>query len=505
MSRSLSLIVFLLLSLSAQTAELKGIAKGLEGRELYLVRTVDFLSEAWEVIEQTTVADDGSFAFAPELESTTLLSLYAGPWRADVYLRPDQDLEIRLEAGTEGRAMRFSDNRMELQIVSPGPDDPNWLLDQFNRRYLNIIGESTYDLARFFTGGGRGFRSLHSDDLAATNMVTLAGDSLTTADKKALIDSVDVRFSRLHKEMNELLQATDDSVTHRLVHAAMGQLDLMLGLSEAEAARLYVAPDASNMKNPEMVQLLAMIHGQIESDEAVNVKLLRNAVLSGDLAKARDALVNYPTYLDGQGVDLVLLMYAKAAIGRSAEMKSGAIRLFEAIAKGEGNAAAIAGRLLDEALQGTVRDANFLPDITLVNHKSERINLTELNDQPFLLSVVKLGSAACERELMLLEDLHRKYGRQIRFVTLVMDAEPDVLRNYLAAHPAQEWDFLLGGGHPALRKSMDLVTIPRFFMVMPTNRLYKKFTVSPSEGLERDLKKLVEGDRREFNPWLDRQ
>lgn len=505
MSRSLFLIAFLLLSFNAQTAELKGTALGLEGRELYLVRTIDFLSESWEIIEQTTVADDGTFAFTPELEATTLLSLHSGPWRADVYLRPDQKLEIRLEARSAERAMRFSGNQMELQLVAPQPDDPNWLLDQFNRRYLNIIGESTFDLAQFFTGGGRGFRSLHSDELAATNMVTEAGDSLTTADKKALIDSIDVRFARLHAEMHELLKAADDCVTHELVDASLGQLDLMLGQSEAEVAQQYISSDAATMQNPEMVQLLAMIHSRIESSETVNAMLLRNAIVSGDLAKARDALVNYTTYLGEDGQDLVLLLYAKASIGRSAQMKNGVLRLFETMANEQSYAAVIADRLFNESVQGTTRDTAFLPDITLINHKGERVNLTELNDQPFLLSVVKLGSAACERELTLLEELHRKYGRQIRFLTLVMDTNPKALRNYLATHPGQQWDFLLGGGHPALRKSMGLVTIPRFFMVMPSNRLYKKYTVSPSEGLGRDLKKLAEGDRREFNPWLDRQ
>lgn len=508
MSRSLFLIVFLCLSLPAEffaaQSIIRGTVKGLEGRELYILRYYDHLSERWFIEDQVTIGEDGSFSIQADVLHTELITIVSGAWQTDLFIRPEQTVELELHVPGDAVAKRLNENAFELYIKNTPEDDPNLILADFNQRYLEVIGESTYDLARYFGAGSSGFRSMHKEELLSTNMVTESGDSLTKADKRALIDSVNSRFTHLKTSLNTPLIHHPDTCTSHLLNAALGLLDLSLGRSPHEVWAAYLPRDGCQWWNPESVRLFESVHKLMTSHPDVKVSALFNAVKTGDLAKARDALVDYPLYGRPEGRDALILLTARNLWHEDLVYRNGVISMLNKL-EAEPEQELLVRRLKEQLIEGTVYSDDFLPDITLLDHRSERVNLSTLEGSHIYLSVVILESAASQRELLLLEDLHRRHGRQIRFVTLVMDEDPDAMRNYLATHPGQDWMFAQAGTDPRLRRSFDLRTVPAFFMIRPDNRLYASQTLSPSEGAERMLVKAAGGDTREFNPWRDRQ
>lgn len=508
MSRSLFLIVFLCLSLPAELLAsgtvVRGVVIGREGRELYMLSYLDHLSGRWIVEKQVTIGEDGSFSIQADIPHTELVTLVSGGWEADLYLRPKDEVEIELRVPQESVAVRFNTNRFHVLIKEASDDNPNLLLSDFNSRSLEMLGESTYDLARYFGAGSSGFRSMRKEELLKANMVTQSGDSLTIADKTALIDSVNTRFMRLQHAVNSQIESLTDTVTQQLLKASLGKLDLSLGRSREEVYRDYLPSDGCDWWNPAAVRLYEEFHKLLRQHPEVEASLLLTAVKAGDLAKARDALVDYPFYDRPKGRDALILFIAQQLWYEDRVYRNGAIRIIERL-QAEKAIGDMANQLRRELEEGTPLSDAFLPDITLLDHRSERINLDGFDDQFVYLSVVTLSSTVSQRELLLMENLHRKYGRQVRFVTLVMDEDPDAMRNHLAAHPDQEWMFLQGGHDPRLQRSLNLLSVPSFFLVRPDNRLQKPYTPSPSEGVEQMLSKAAGGDTREFNPWLDRQ
>ncbi|MCH2198812.1 MAG: hypothetical protein MK081_08505 [Flavobacteriales bacterium] len=383
-------------------------------------------------------------------------------------------MEIELAIVPTGRFHTYRDNEFGIRFTDSDSINLNQTMIKVQQDIDALFASSSLDLAKFFGRGSSAYKRANREELEMTNMVT-EEDSVS---RKSSLDSLAIRFEALELEWSN--KPLND-YSRRAVHSVFGQVALTLGDDPVYVQEEYL-PENINLNNPEEVLLLEQLTEMLLlHNDAARAASNRTMVL-GEVEQLIEVFAN--TFTDGDQVlaQLMTLATVKRLWFEDVEARYGCTIVLNTLAELE--VGEIATSMKGELTRGTRRAEQFLPDVTLVDHKGDRVELSSFSGEFVYLSVVQTGSLTCQRELMVMERLERTYGRSIHFVTLVMDETSKELTNYLASARDQEWTFLLGGGNPKLKHELRLRTIPTFYLIGPDGRLINDYTKSPSEGIE---------------------
>lgn len=451
---------------------------------VYVVTSEDYVTRMPVIRTEATTDAEGAFSLRIPAETTLALELVIGPWVATMYAEPGRTYRIRLVKPKEKTALTFSDNPIVIEFESLEQDDPNYLMGYFERRYEKLFADASLELAVRLGKGSTVvlLPDSGSNEVVPDDFVTLLGDFFV--------------------EMTELLTPVTDPFAAELLRGAMGRLDLALGRNKQDVYTEWMVdfPDASN---PELTALFRDLHYNVLADPSVGSMSFDRGLKEGDLLMCMSALQTYPLVQGDEERALIVLLEIKKA-WRLKERRKGLSKLLDELQKLDYGVGALAGRMATELKRGTTEADMFLPELTLIDEKGERVALKELKGELIYLSVIRVGSAACEREMISLEPMYKKFNRQVQFYTIVMDTEDEALRNYLAEHRSREWSFLNGGSNPLLRHYLRLRTIPSFFLIRPDGRLHAEYTRSPVEGANDTLAQLLKNlKNKKVKVWDD--
>lgn len=508
MLRNLYLILFISLSaFSANAADqaLYGAARGCEGKEIYLLKTNDFLSNGWSQVATSTVSEKGFFEFNLRIGETGHYVLRIGSWYTDIYLSPSTSYEINLVKNEGRKARTFDQNEFEIFFESIAPDDPNIVISSFNQSYESLFGELNFSLAQRFNKGSTQYKRSNEEELIRTNIIAKI-DSAFTATPEA--DSTEVLFNAFKETILQQLTSLDKPYTHRLLNSALGRLDIHLGKNKQEAWEMYLQDSLIYPGNPEWMGLFLEVHSQLVGHPEVERKDVMSAVQVGSYSSLIEAIQNYPLVITAEQRDLLALSIAKESWYKGASYRMGVLQVLDAIALAEWCSKDIqfyAGQLRYELTRGTPYAKEGLPfDLTLLDYKGERMALESLKGQLLYVTFFQSNSPASQRELSVMEGIHKQYGRQIKFVLICMDEDPSLLSNYLAAHKNQDWTILQAGGDPRIRHHMNLKAVPQFYFISPEGVQMEAYSLRPSEGVERRMAAMLKAPRPEkLKVWDD--
>lgn len=474
MYRSLFLLLSLfLLPQQGKSAEvvIECLSSDFPEASVYVVTNADFVSRQPLIRTEVSTETDGAFTVRIPSESTLAIEFVVGPWVATMYAEPGRTYRIRLVKPKEKTALTFTDNPLTIAFETLEQDDPNYLMGHFERRYRKLFSDASLELAVRL---GKGSTEVLTPDSGSTEVVpddfvTLLGDFFV--------------------EMTNMLSPVTDPFAAELLRGAMGRLDLALGRNKQDVYNEWLVgfPDVDN---PELTALFADLHYNVLADPTVGSTSFNRGLKEGSLELCMNALQAYPLVQSEEERALIVLLEVRK-VWQQKELRKGLDQVLHQLQTNGGEVGALAGRMATELKRGTSGAMFFLPELTLIDEKGDRVPLNHYRDELVYLSVIRVGSAACEREMISLEKLYQKFGRQVRFVTIVMDTNDDDLRNYLAEHRSREWTFLNGGGNPLLRHYLRLRTIPSFFLIQPNGKLYSDYTRSPVEGAHDTLVRLV--------------
>ena len=476
MLRSLYLLLFtlLLLDLQGASTSIRIQSKDLSDRECYLLDFNDQLSLSWVVLAQESCSKNGNLEFNIDITETSYYRFVSGPFFTEFFVEPGVDMEIELAIVPTGRFHTYRDNEFGIRFTDSDSINLNQTMIKVQQDIDALFASSSLDLAKFFGRGSSAYKRANREELEMTNMVT-EEDSVS---RKSSLDSLAIRFEALELEWSN--KPLND-YSRRAVHSVFGQVALTLGDDPVYVQEEYL-PENINLNNPEEVLLLEQLTEMLLlHNDAARAASNRTMVL-GEVEQLIEVFAN--TFTDGDQVlaQLMTLATVKRLWFEDVEARYGCTIVLNTLAELE--VGEIATSMKGELTRGTRRAEQFLPDVTLVDHKGDRVELSSFSGEFVYLSVVQTGSLTCQRELMVMERLERTYGRSIHFVTLVMDETSKELTNYLASARDQEWTFLLGGGNPKLKHELRLRTIPTFYLIGPDGRLINDYTKSPSEGIE---------------------
>lgn len=485
MYRNLCLLLFLFLStlFDAQATDvaIKGQAPDFVNRALYFITYQDFIVRQPVILKEVTCDDQGNFQAKFEDWQTGLVRIQSGAWYAEFYAEGGRSYTIRLDKPKENVAITFDQNPLNISFEALEDDDPNLIMQAFNQRYNTLFGEVALELAVKFGKGAQEALIPDSGQVAPEDFVT--------------------QFERFQLEMEAKLSPTTDPFTSDLMRGALGRLDLSLGRSRQSVDSLWLT-EFPDLKNPELTALFIDIHAMTLADIGLSAEGFKKGLNQGSLQDCIDALSKGEHFRNDRERILFTLHEVKLRWAKSSAMRGSLKSLLEQVQAGEDTVlGALAGRMLEELVRATTQAERFLPSLTLVDHTGERFSLRNLDGELVYFSVIHTGMAACEREMMTMEQVFKKFGNQIRFVTLVMDENNDDLNNYLADHRQRDWLFLKGGGHPMLRHSLRLKTVPAFFLIDQEGKLIYDNTRMPSDGVSDTMQKLVGSGKKKIKVW----
>lgn len=479
MCRSLFLTVSLLLTaLCAKAAEtvITGTSTDFAGYELYISEYRDAVSGELNRLADASIGDDGRFSVRVSLDSPKRVRFDVAAWSAEIYLTPGASYDVILQRPQVPTPRTFDGNPLELVFTKLNENDPNALMEQFRIRYNALFGK--LELAVEL--------SVHR----GTSVVEQA--NATNGDSLAVIPTVEASFAQFSEEVLGWMRSTREPFTRALLNSALGRVDLALGARRSYVDSVYGPVGIPDLNNPEAVQLFAELHELVFADDPLAQTAFRKAIATADSELLASTLGRFTAFENADRAWLFTLMQCKALAANDGELRKGVLTLFQNMpADVNPELLAVARSLRQSLVRGTTEAVPFLPDLTLVDQRGDRINLADLEGQFVYISVVALGSASCEREMMTMESVWQKFGRQVTFLTLVMDADDVNFKNYIVKHPKREWSIVNGGSNPALKYALRLRTVPSFFLVGPDGKLVNSVTRSPSEGIHDTLVQLL--------------
>lgn len=479
MCRSLFLTVSLLLTaLCAKSAEvvIAGQSTDFSGYELYVSDYANALALNPRLLADASIGDDGGFSVRINIDAPRRIRLELAAWSAEIYVIPGSTYNVVLQRPKVPMPRTFDNNPLEVVFTDLPENDPNALMERFRRRYNVLFSrlELAVELSVQF-----GASVIDEANVSA-------GDSL------AVIPSVEASFALFSEDVKGWMQSTRNAFTRELLHSALGRVDLALGARRSYVDSVYVSQGGPNLHNPEAVLLFSELHALVMADAPLSEAAFLKALSTSDSELLQVTLAQFKAFENTERAWLYTLQRCPALVANDRQLRAGVLELLTKVSGELSLDLAVAAADIQIALvRGTTEASPFLPKLTLVDQRGDRIHLNELEGKFVYISVVALGSAMCEREMLSLEPVWRKFQRQVAFITLVLDADDANFTNYIAKHPAREWSIINGGSNPELKHALRLRTIPSFYLIGPDGKLVNSVTRSPSEGIHDTLVQLL--------------
>ncbi len=119
------------------------------------------------------------------------------------------------------------------------------------------------------------------------------------------------------------------------------------------------------------------------------------------------------------------------------------------------------------------------------------VSLSDFQGEPVYLSFLATWSSACLGEYKFLDSLHFKYGDSIKFITISLDKNSEIINRFIN-DKGYDWLFLYNGSQYDLVKSYNIKTFPLFALIDKDGKILQYPAYKPSEVIEETFKKLVE-------------
>ena len=151
-----------------------------------------------------------------------------------------------------------------------------------------------------------------------------------------------------------------------------------------------------------------------------------------------------------------------------------------------------------------LRDMNNLqvnsqaPDFTLTNIKQDSVKLSNY----IINSITKGGRFVylnffapwctdCLEQFKKQEQLHKKYGDGIVFISVDIEEDTTSLKKFLKQNPKYNWIFLSAANNKEVIAKYNAKSVPVYYLVSPQGYLIQSPAWKPDEGIERKFNEIL--------------
>lgn len=131
-----------------------------------------------------------------------------------------------------------------------------------------------------------------------------------------------------------------------------------------------------------------------------------------------------------------------------------------------------------------MRTGQMASTFSLVNIKHDTITLNSFKGRYTYLNFFATWCTDCLQELKKEEQLYKKYGNYVMFVSVCTDDDTLAFKNFLKQNPAYKWTFLYGGKNKKLTGQYNIKSLPVYYLINPDGYLLQSPASKPDEGIE---------------------
>lgn len=450
--KSISVLIFYILTsltIYGQT-RITGFAPTYKGSRIILSIYSDFLSEKFEDIAIDTVDANGNFAFEFEINRTERGEIRCENTITTVFLEPDSNLSLQLEAKDETMA----------QVMS----------------YTEYLSPTFKNISK---------SNINAQIIVANNLL----DSFLNENKIAFIQQ------RIKPKMPELYAAIETKfgkesniyLKDYLFYSAK-ELELAGGLNRLELITTLVK-NGLDFRNDACVRLLS----QLFAKEITSVSLSKHGDAIKDAINKKaelnqlDSLLQLDQHLFHSKLrEFTLILLLNEEFTNEEYSQESILYQLRTLSKqAEDPDNRLIAKNLEEKLS-RLRVGTKAPDFDLPATTGQRVTLKSYEGKYVLLGFWASWSSASMAEITILENLYKRYHNDIAFVMISTDSSLADIKRFVASKKPMT-TILWYDNDPDILNNYKVKAIPNFFLIDPYGKFEQSPALFPSQQLEREL------------------
>lgn len=129
------------------------------------------------------------------------------------------------------------------------------------------------------------------------------------------------------------------------------------------------------------------------------------------------------------------------------------------------------------------------PDFILRKSDNNPIHLSDLKGKYIYLEFTDATCPPCNSETHIIKEFKKHYGNKIEFVTVAINDDFEVVRNYIKAN-GYDWTFIISGKNSPVLEDYNIKAVPTYYLIDRNFNLLRSPADRPSRNIDRLLYEL---------------
>lgn len=451
-------LIFSVYGISAEKSKITGYIPGAENNEIRLLTYSNLITYSEIVLDRTTIDSTGFFSFEVDIIETRYCVLDLDYYASGIFIEPGSDYNIIGDTIQEISPYKAFYEKSDLfyQLDSLGDSELNFVISGFNMAFNDFIMENF--------------------------------EAIYRRRNRTLIES-------FQQEIHQKYGHIDNNYFQDYIEYKIASVELAAApVIKPQLFVKFLQNRLVQYYHVEYMHFFNQFFDQYLSSQS-------KSVTRNDLVSTINNQSNYNALLDTLGKDSLL----KNEVIRELVLIKSLVELYDNPGFSKYNILSILNQLVSTTAfeehkkiakciikeLGKFETSTLAPQITLADINDSLVSLSDFQGKPVYLSFLVTWSSSCLGEYELLDSLHYKYGKDIQFITVSLDKNPEILTQFVN-EKRYDWVFLYNGSNYDMISSYNVKTFPLFVLIDETGKILQYPAYKPSEVIEEAFKKLIE-------------
>lgn len=157
---------------------------------------------------------------------------------------------------------------------------------------------------------------------------------------------------------------------------------------------------------------------------------------------------------------------------------------------------------IDNALKGNTSEGKLTKDLVFKNSKGDKVTLKSLGEENIFIHFFQSDCIDCIREMMILQELNKRYGDKIRFVSVNLDPDVEHFKKFCRQYENMfDWSMLYFNHQYDWVMNNGVETLPDYLILSPNGKVIDRYLPHVESGLSDYLQaRYPKEEKEEKNP-----
>lgn len=480
----------------AQTV-VSGIAQNYPGQQIVAYRYLDLFSNTKEKIGSTKIDDLGHFTMSLPIHEDQFVVFTVNRINAEVFFEADKKIDFVFHRPARGTPRTFANTNTLGTTANP----INFSIQDFDREYERFLEESSFSL-KLKMFAGKSFQKAHEESLKGFQVKNIRkSDSTKVAEVETYEEQLDLFEKNSYTKYQQQMDSSPFFKDY--IDFSFAKLKL-INVSKDNLYDNYLTRKL-NFENPAVVEFFKSFYNNIWQQEAHAKKLISILKNERNYYSIDTAAASIP-YLEKEEIRHLAIVNGlyQAYNAKLASQEMILTILVREAKMSDSFATIVATNFVNKIIQ--YKKGVKLKDFKLLDKKENIVTIADIEGKFVYINFFTSWCNSCEGEMYIMNNLKKKYGKEISFVSINMDDDYSAFKTFLSKHRQFDWKFLYGPSEDEILKIFNVQTIPTYLFIDSQGNWINANTKAPSEGVSNDfdiiMRKAYQAPKR-YQVWDD--